>query len=793
MYAPVPIRSTLLQPHNLERLRCLLVADPPSSRWAATIPVCEAFDFRDARQRLRRRSCLTALEGLDQAGLICLPAPQPRARRQPPPAASVSLPPVPALPPRVDRLAGLAVQPVGSASQLRLWQQLMAREHPLGPVRAVGCQLRYLLTAEPGLLGGFLFAAATRRQRARDRWIGWTPAQCAAGRHRLLGLARFLLRPAPRSCHNLASKALALCLRRVADDFATAYGFAPVLVESYVGPGHAGASYRAAGWQRVGHTAGRARDGSPVPVKAVYLRPLCRHWRDKLGVRLAAMEPWAGLDSETWAAQEFGQAPFGDSRLVQRLVLSAQVLARAPARTFFTVARGQEALMRGYYRFIEHPDAKSISAETILQTHRRRTQQRLQGQQTVLLVQDGTDLNLATHQACQDLGMIGRNKGSAGTLGLHLHSTLAVSGEGLPLGVVRMGFDAPSLADGRSEAGGAQQQAAPTDAAGKIQRWVEAVVDSGQLVRDLRQVRAIAVMDREGDAFEVFHAWRGLQGRVELLVRAKHNRSLGPRRHKLFDRLRVQPAKASLTVSLQRQSQRRAARGQKAFAGRAARTAACQLRWARLQLPVPAKKRRMLGDEPIRFSAVHVAEPEPPADGSDPLEWLLLTSLAVHSAEQAREILRYYKLRWRIEDWHRILKHGCRVERIAHRKVHRVQREVAVRGVIAWRLHVLALLGRDTPELEAQVLFSEYERMVLADFARSRGVEGPANLGRAMKLVWMMGGYLDRKHDPAPGQRTVWEGYTYLQMGTAVLRRACEAGLDSEVGQYWSTRSQAGL
>ena len=442
--------------------------------------------------------------------------------------------------------------------------------------------------------------------------------------------------------------------------------------------------------------------------------------------------------------------------------------------------------MRGYYRFIEHPDAQSISAETILQTHRRRTQQRLQGQQTVLLVQDGTDLNLATHRACQDLGTIGRNKGSAGTLGLHLHSTLAVSGEGLPLGIARMGFDAPSQGDGQSEA-------AQTDATGKIQRWVDAVVDCGQLVQELRGVRAIAVMDREGDAFEVFHAWRGLQGRVELLVRAKHNRSLGARRHKLFDRLRVQPAKASLTVSVQRQSKRRAARGQKAFAGRAARTAVCQLRWARLQLPVPAKKRRMLGGEPIQFSVVHVVEPEPPADGSDPLEWLLLTSLAVHSAEQAREILGYYKLRWRIEDWHRILEHGCRVERIAHRKLHRVQREVAVRGVIAWRLHVLALLGRDTPQVEAQVLFSEYERMVLADFARSRGVEGPTNLGRAMKLVWMMGGYLDRKHDPAPGQRTVWEGYTYLQMGTAVLRRACEAGLDSEVGQYWSKRAKAGL
>ena len=98
------------------------------------------------------------------------------------------------------------------------------------------------------------------------------------------------------------------------------------------------------------------------------------------------------------------------------------------------------------------------------------------------------------------------------------------------------------------------------------------------------------------------------------------------------------------------------------------------------------------------------------------------------------------------------------MERVAHRKAHHGQREVAVRGVIAWRLHVLAPLGWDTPELEAQVLFSEYERIVMADFARSRGVKGPTNRGRAMKLMWRTDGYLARKHDAAPGQRTVWEG-----------------------------------
>ena len=321
---------------------------------------------------------------------------------------------------------------------------------------------------------------------------------------------------------------------------------------------------------------------------------------------------------------------------------------------------------------------------------------------------------------------------------------------------------------------------------------MDALRDSGRLVEGLEGVRAVAVMDSEGDAFEVFHACRSLGGGVGLLVRATHDRSLGRKRLKLFGRLRAQPAKAALAVEVPSLSARRAARGQKASAGRAARTAACELRWKRLALPVPPKKRKQFGTGPIHLTAVHVAEVERPGDGSEPLEWLLLTSLEVGSEEQAAEAVGMYRLRWRIEDWHRILKSGCRVERVAHRTAERVRREVAARAVIAWRLHVLALLGRDTPELEAAVLFSAPEREVLKDFARSRGVEGPVNLGRAMKLVWMMGGYLGRKHDPAPGRRTVWDGYSYLQLGAGVLRRAVAAGMDSAVGRHWLARAGNG-
>ncbi len=88
---------------------------------------------------------------------------------------------------------------------------------------------------------------------------------------------------------------------------------------------------------------------------------------------------------------------------------------------------------------IEHPDCDAVCASTIIGGHRERTLRQMQGQAPSLLVQDC--LSFATRQGCEGLGTIGRNKGSSGTSGLH--TTFAVSGDGVPPGVVNLEFGAP--------------------------------------------------------------------------------------------------------------------------------------------------------------------------------------------------------------------------------------------------------------------------------------------------------------------------------------------------------------
>ena len=221
--------------------------------------------------------------------------------------------------------------------------------------------------------------------------------------------------------------------------------------------------------------------------------------------------------------------------------------------------------------------------------------------------------------------------------------------------------------------------------------------------------------------------------------RARHNRSLGKGKRKLLDRMRAQPARADVMVPVQRLPAPNSTRGQKTSAKREARNASCAVRWATLAVPLP-----------------------------------------VGNPEQALEVVGFYLLRWRIEDWHRIRKTGCEVEKISHRTASRIQRAVAIKAVIAWRLAVFALLGRETPELDAGLLFSEHEIAILEDYAHERRVQGPDNLGRAV-LLSMMGGYLNRKHDAPPGHQIVWEGYARLALGARVVERAQKFGSDSSV------------
>lgn len=758
------IKRTLSEQNSIEIIRGFLSEDVDACRSTFADAVCRRFGFYDARGGVQRSGCIKALRELERAGHFELPAAGARgakgvrnARRL---AAPVEQPQD--VPERAGEVCGLCLIKVDTLERMRIWNELMLCEHPQGAGPLVGAQMRYLIGSEHGWLGGLGFGAAAIQLADRDQWIGWDDQTRRERLHRIVGMSRFLIRAAVR-CHNLASCVLGMVLRRVDLDFEEQYGYRPWLIESFVeSERFAGTSYQAANWIEIGQTKGRGRQDREhnhvKSVKAIYVYPLQADFRQRLGgvepVVASALGLAEGLEGDGWAQQEFGGAKLGDRRLSDRLVQSARTLATLPGQAFSGVARGDWAAVKGYYRLIDQPDDSQVSVEAILAPHRARTVQRMKAHQTVLCIQDGTDLNYTGLAQCDGLGVMGANQTGARGLGLHLHSTLAVSTEGVPIGVLNAQFTAPVAKSGEDKR---PAHEVPIEQK-KSFAWITGLRECVALSKELPDTRQVCVMDREADFFELFDEQRK-SGKVELLVRAKHDRVMPGETH-LFEAVRQSAVQGVLQIVVPRQSARPKKSKQKARTATEQRIAEVQLRYLEVELPAPSSQKEK---KPITVRVVHVREVSPP-EGAKPLEWFLLTTCAINSVDDAQACLSWYCLRWRIEDWHRVLKTGCRIEDLAHHSAERLERAIAIKLVIAWRIMLMTLLGRACPELPAEILLSEIEVTVLNAFAKQNRIKQPAHLGDAVRLVARLGGYLGRNNDPPPGHQLMWQGYAVLQM-----------------------------
>ena len=759
------IKRKLSQPESVVVVQQILEDNKEVPRSGIAKRVCQHFAFFNAWGKPQKSSCLKALRELERDGRFELPqargpSPQAGPRRRPEPVEAPR-----ALPSAVGQIQQLQLIRVETDTEVRIWNELMIQEHPRGAGPLVGAQIRYLIGSEHGWLGGLGFSASALQLKARDQWIGWDAPTRQQQLHRVINLSRFLIRPCVR-CHNLASRVLGMSLRRVADDFELRYGYRPWLVESFVDQSrYSGTCYQASNWIEVGQTQGRGRQDSAhqhaETVKAIYLYPLENNFRRRMGIALPvreALEMTEGLEGDQWAQNEFGGAQLGDERLSQRLVECARIQAEKPAETFSGAAQGNWALVKGYYRMIDKADDSAVTMNAILAPHRERTVHRMRAQPTVLCIQDGSDLNYNSLTKCEGLGVIGTNQTSAQSRGLHLHSTLVVTTDGLPLGLLGGKCEAPP---GQQEAPEEEQEKASSRKKPLEERknfcWIEGLRDSNALAAELPSTRQVCVMDREADFYELFCEPR--HQRVELLVRAKHDRRTAGE-YKLFETLRRSAVRRTLSLQIPRQSARPKLNKHKARPHRSERTAQVALRYQEVELPPPCDHK---DKAPVKIWVVHLREETPPA-GEPPLEWFLLTTIAVTSDQIAEECIRWYRRRWRIEDWHRVLKSGCGTEKLAYKTAERLKRGMAINMVIAWRIMLMTLLGRECPQLPAEVLFSDIEIEVLSAHAVKKNIEPPTQLGEAVQLVASLGGYLARKKDPPPGHQIMWRGYAHLQI-----------------------------
>ena len=744
----------------LERIGQTVRDTADLTRGALSRLVCGWLNWKDVAGRAKESSCRALLVKLERRGLIELPPARP-VSFQPGEQTSARIEEQwPELKTTLQRLGDIELVVVnGNRSHSRVWRAMMKAHHPLGDRPLCGAQLRYLIRSSQGWLGGLSFSSAAWRLGVRDEWIGWSEATRAARLPRIALNSRFLILPSVQVPH-LASHVLGMATRQLASDWQQRYGYKPILVETFVDSSrYRGTCYRAANWIELGLTEGRGRQDrarlEQVSRKHVFVYPLQRNWRKILTAalelpRLLPTTPTrAPID---WAEEEFGRCRLSVP-LTQRLMTMARDFWSRPMADIPEACQSASK-MQAAYRFLSNED---VDFETLLQPHYAATEQRISdvGEGSVVLVpQDTTSVNYTALRTVDGLGPIGTTVD--GAQGLHLHSSLAMTVQGVPLGFV----DAQCWARDPKEFGKKAKRAALPIEDKESYRWIKSYQAVAAVQKRNPQVQLVSVGDREADIYELFEeALRDPAG-PGLLVRAVHDRKVQDEQRRLFDTVQAQPIAGYQSIQLPRQK------------NRPARLAKLAIRFAAVTLCPPKSKP---GLAPLAVQMVFAQEVDPPAQ-VQPIEWALLTTIKVDDFEQACEKLAWYTQRWGIEVFHRTLKSGCRVEDRQLGHGDHLQACLAIDMVIAWRIHHMTKLGREVPDLPAEAYFDRDECDVLIARERrdlKRPIDAPApTLYEAIRMIAKLGGFIGRKSDGEPGTETFWRGLLRLDGMTEGWRLA---------------------
>ena len=289
-------------PEGLARVRTVVEGAVGANRNEIARRVCESMGWNDAAGAARLMSARAGLVKLDRAGLVQLPAPKRtngNGRRRDHSGQRWDfcqlLPNEQPVQCRIDELGTLWLRPVAGAKDSALYYALLERYHYLGAkLGGAPHLLRYLFGVEERLLGVIGFGPAAWKLAARDQFLGWEPN--GPGKQEALKLIvnnlRFLILPWVR-CANLASQVLSRCTRQLPQDFNARYGYAPVLLETFVERERfLGSCYRAANWFCVGQTRGRGKRDrfhqANLALKEVWLYPLRRDFRQHLSAGCTA-------------------------------------------------------------------------------------------------------------------------------------------------------------------------------------------------------------------------------------------------------------------------------------------------------------------------------------------------------------------------------------------------------------------------------------------------------------------------------------------------------------------------
>jgi Transposase DNA-binding/Transposase DDE domain len=459
---------------------------------------------------------------------------------------------------------------------------------------------------------------------------------------------------------------------------------------------------------------------------------------------------------EGWVERELAGCSFADERLGKRFGILMEQLSTGLGQTL-PLACGDWASTKAAYRFL---DNDRVSEQTILAGHFQATQSRFAAVAgPILVLHDTTEFSFRR----SDTQAIGRtrkvasgHKNKAGRQRMHtvcgilMHSSLAVTTAGLPLGLAaiklwtRKKFKGTNALMGRGIGGGKHSVNTtyiPIEEKESI-RWLENVRQSTARLGEAD--RCIHIGDRESDIYELFCDCESLGTRFVFRTCVDRRSGegtptvlevMGHRRVKAVHRVEVTDSK-----------------------GRPS-TAVLELKYHRLQVCPPIGKHKRYPN--LTLTVIHAQERGTPKD-RDPIVWKLITNLPVTNKAEAIEKLDWYAMRWKIETFHKILKSGCRAEESKLRTADRLANLIAMMCILAWRVLWLCMVNRVSPDLPARLVFTDTEIKLLDHLVPMKDSSRRKTIGPCLIRLARLGGYLARTRDAPPGNLVLWRGMVRL-------------------------------
>lgn len=456
-------------------------------------------------------------------------------------------------------------------------------------------------------------------------------------------------------------------------------------------------------------------------------------------------------------ADEVLGCQFRDRRLAKRFEIVLKQMSEASCESI-PLACQDWANAKAAYRFFAN---ERVSPADILSGHVRSTRERFSGAAgTILILHDTTQFSYRR----ENIGLLHKPMRGSGRFGqelpplcgISMHSSLAVTEGGLPLGLAAVRFWT------RKEFKGANALKRRINATrvpiGQKESncWVENLVDTTAALGE--PGRCVHVGDRAADIYELFSAANDVG--THFLIRTCVNRVAKDATTRTDTVIEQSAVKGLHRIEVRDRD------------GEISE-AVLEIKYERMLVLPPDGKARDYG--PLVLTSIHARERGTPRN-RERIDWKLLTDLPVQSPQDAIEKLRWYALRWKIELFHKVLKSGCKVEESRLRTAPRLVNLIATCCVIGWRIFWMTMVKRSDPTAAPTLALTQLELDLLDELAKRQQAAPLRSLSEYLDRIARLGGYLARASDPPPGNIVMWRGLarlTDIAIGYSISSEKC--------------------